>query len=78
MNQSPSKSVTIRDLQSYQDLEQAEALEKEVWELADRDVTASDHDDCHQGSRQHLDWRLRWLRSSSDLHLVFWGWSMDI
>ena len=38
MNQIPSKSVTIRDLQSYQDLVQAEALEKEVWELADRDV----------------------------------------
>jgi predicted GNAT superfamily acetyltransferase len=38
MNQSPSKSVTIRDLQNYQDLAQAEALEKEVWELADRDV----------------------------------------
>ncbi len=38
MNQIPSKSVTIRDLQSYQDLVQAEALEKEVWQLADRDV----------------------------------------
>jgi predicted GNAT superfamily acetyltransferase len=38
MNRIPSKSVTIRDLQSYQDLVQAEALEKEVWELADRDV----------------------------------------
>ncbi len=38
MNQGPSKSVTIRDLQTYQDLVQAEALEKEVWELADRDV----------------------------------------
>src|ERR1700748_1516397 len=38
MNRIPSKSVTIRDLQSYQDLVQAEALEKQVWELADRDV----------------------------------------
>lgn len=32
------KSVVIRDLQSHADLEQAEALEREVWELADRDV----------------------------------------
>ncbi|MGH9538249.1 MAG: GNAT family N-acetyltransferase [Terriglobales bacterium] len=32
------KSIVIRDLQSYADLEQAEALEREVWGLADRDV----------------------------------------
>jgi predicted GNAT superfamily acetyltransferase len=32
------KSVVIRDLQSIEDLEQAEAVEREVWGLADRDV----------------------------------------
>ena len=37
MTESP-KNVIIRDLQSIDDLEQAEALEKEVWGLADRDV----------------------------------------
>jgi predicted GNAT superfamily acetyltransferase len=38
MNDITAKSVVIRDLQSHADLEQAEALEREVWELADRDV----------------------------------------
>ena len=38
MSDAPAKSVTIRDLQSIEDLGQAEALEKEVWGLADRDV----------------------------------------
>jgi len=38
MNDVTAKSVVIRDLQSHADLEQAEALEREVWELADRDV----------------------------------------
>jgi len=38
MNEAPQKTVTIRDLQSIEDLEQAEAVEKEVWGLADRDV----------------------------------------
>jgi predicted GNAT superfamily acetyltransferase len=33
------KSVIIRDLESFADLEQAEALEREVWALADRDAT---------------------------------------
>ena len=37
MTESP-KDVIIRDLQSVDDLEQAEALEREVWGLADRDV----------------------------------------
>jgi len=37
MAESP-KPVIIRDLQNIEDLEQAEALEKEVWVLADRDV----------------------------------------
>ena len=37
MAESP-KPVTIRDLESIEDLEQAEAVEKEVWGLADRDV----------------------------------------
>jgi predicted GNAT superfamily acetyltransferase len=38
MSESPSKSVVFRDLQSFEDLQQAEALEKEVWRLDDRDV----------------------------------------
>ena len=38
MSDITAKSVVIRDLQSHADLEQAEALEMEVWELADRDV----------------------------------------
>jgi len=39
MNQTIPKSVIIRDLESIDDLAQAEVVEKEVWELADRDVT---------------------------------------
>jgi predicted GNAT superfamily acetyltransferase len=38
MSEAPSKPVTIRDLQSVEDLEQAEAVEQEVWGLVDRDV----------------------------------------
>ena len=37
MAESP-RNVVIRDLRSFEDLEQAEALEREVWGLADRDV----------------------------------------
>jgi predicted GNAT superfamily acetyltransferase len=33
-----SQSVIIRDLQSIEDLEQAETVEREVWGLVDRDV----------------------------------------
>jgi predicted GNAT superfamily acetyltransferase len=32
------KSIVIRDLESFEDLQQAEAVEREVWALADRDV----------------------------------------
>jgi predicted GNAT superfamily acetyltransferase len=32
------RSIVIRDLESFEDLQQAEAAEKEVWALADRDV----------------------------------------
>ena len=32
------RSIVIRDLESFEDLLQAEAVEKEVWALADRDV----------------------------------------
>jgi predicted GNAT superfamily acetyltransferase len=39
MNQATPKSVIIRDLESIADLEQAEAVEREVWGLADRDTT---------------------------------------
>ncbi len=39
MNQATAKSVVIRDLESLADLEQVEAVEREVWGLADRDVT---------------------------------------
>lgn len=39
METKPSSTITIRDLQGFDDLKQVEALEKEVWELADRDVT---------------------------------------
>jgi len=39
MKEATSKSVIIRDLDSYADLEQVEAVEREVWGLADRDVT---------------------------------------
>jgi predicted GNAT superfamily acetyltransferase len=38
MKDATPKSVVIRDLASYEDLQKAEALEKEVWGLADRDV----------------------------------------
>ena len=38
MSEAPSKSVTIRDLQSVEDLGQAEVVEQEVWGLVDRDV----------------------------------------
>ena len=38
MADSPPKPIIIRDLQSFEDLEQAEAVEREVWQLADRDV----------------------------------------
>jgi predicted GNAT superfamily acetyltransferase len=38
MREAPSKSVTIRDLQSVEELEQAEVVEQEVWGLVDRDV----------------------------------------
>ncbi len=35
MNQAASKSVVIRDLETLAELEQAEAVEKEVWRLDD-------------------------------------------
>ena len=38
MSEAPAKSVTIRDLQSVEELEQAEVVEQEVWGLVDRDV----------------------------------------
>jgi predicted GNAT superfamily acetyltransferase len=38
MNGAPTKSVTLRDLQSLEDLKQANAVEREVWGLADRDA----------------------------------------
>jgi len=38
MSPSTSKSVVIRDLETFADLEQVEAVEREVWRLADRDV----------------------------------------
>jgi predicted GNAT superfamily acetyltransferase len=38
MSPTPPKPVTIRDLQSVEDLKQAEAVEQEVWGLLDRDV----------------------------------------
>jgi len=39
MNQISRKPVIIRDLESFSDLQQVQAVEKEVWGLADRDVT---------------------------------------
>jgi predicted GNAT superfamily acetyltransferase len=39
MNQATRQPVIIRDLQSFEDLEQVEAVEREVWGLSDRDVT---------------------------------------
>ena len=38
MADSPQKPIIIRDLQTIAELQQVEALEQEVWELADRDV----------------------------------------
>ncbi len=38
MNDALRKPVIIRDLQSFEDLEQVEAVEREVWGLADHDV----------------------------------------
>ena len=35
---SPTKSIVIRDLQSFDDLKQVEAVEKEVWGSEDIDV----------------------------------------
>jgi predicted GNAT superfamily acetyltransferase len=34
----PKSAITIRDLNSFEDLQKAEALEREVWGLADLDV----------------------------------------
>jgi predicted GNAT superfamily acetyltransferase len=39
METRPNPAITIRDLDSFEDFEQVEVLEKEVWELADRDLT---------------------------------------
>jgi predicted GNAT superfamily acetyltransferase len=39
MDRVPAKSVSIRDLEGFADMRQAEAVEREVWRLADRDVT---------------------------------------
>jgi predicted GNAT superfamily acetyltransferase len=38
MSEAPAKSVIVRDLTTFDDLQQAEAVEREVWGLADRDV----------------------------------------
>src|ERR1043166_3327739 len=38
MKEPTPKSVIIRDLVSYEDLQRAEELEREVWGLADRDA----------------------------------------
>ena len=38
MKEATPKSIIIRDLDSYADLEQVEAVEREVWGLADRDL----------------------------------------
>jgi predicted GNAT superfamily acetyltransferase len=39
MSEAKSKSgISIRDLQTFDDLQKAEELEREVWDLADRDV----------------------------------------
>jgi predicted GNAT superfamily acetyltransferase len=38
MRPSTSKPVVIRDLETFADLAQVEAVEREVWKLADRDV----------------------------------------
>jgi predicted GNAT superfamily acetyltransferase len=39
MSEAPARPVVIRDLQSFDDLEQVEAVEREVWGLSDRDAT---------------------------------------
>src|SRR5947209_18997349 len=38
MPEPKQRSIVIRDLESLEDLQQAEAVEREVWALADRDV----------------------------------------
>jgi len=38
MPEPKQRSIAIRDLESFEDLQQAEAVEREVWALADRDV----------------------------------------
>ena len=35
----PKSSIVIRDLESFEDLTKAQVLEKEIWQLADLDVT---------------------------------------
>src|SRR5580704_3211042 len=35
----PKPAITIRDLQSFEDLKQAEEVEREVWGLSDLDIT---------------------------------------
>jgi predicted GNAT superfamily acetyltransferase len=35
----PSSAIVIRDLRGFRDLQQAEAVEREVWELSDLDTT---------------------------------------
>ena len=35
----PKPAITIRDLQRFEDLQQAEEVEREVWELSDLDTT---------------------------------------
>jgi predicted GNAT superfamily acetyltransferase len=37
--QKPKSTVSIRDLESFEDLSKTQALEKEVWQLSDLDVT---------------------------------------
>jgi predicted GNAT superfamily acetyltransferase len=38
MPEPKQRSIAIRDLESFEDLQRAEAVEREVWALADRDV----------------------------------------
>src|SRR6184192_2661143 len=38
MPEPKQRAIVIRDLESFEDLQQAEVVEKEVWALADRDV----------------------------------------
>ena len=35
----PNSAILIRSLQGFEDMKKAEALEREVWELSDLDVT---------------------------------------